>query len=62
MSKKKKFKMEDWADMVFGNLIYHKRRERITDERPIPKIIEQEVKTGVWNGGTTNKKKKEEKK
>jgi len=54
---KKKFKMEDWADMIYGNLINHKRRERITDESPIPKIIEQELK-GVWNGGTTNKKKK----
>lgn len=49
--------MEDWADMIYGNLINHKRRERITDESPIPKIIEQELK-GVWNGGTTNKKKK----
>lgn len=58
MSKKKsKFKMEDWADMIYGNLINRKRRERITDEGPIPKIIEQELK-GVWNGGTTNKKKK----
>jgi len=55
---KKKFKMEDWADMIFGNLTRHKKRKRITDKRPIPKIIKQEVKTGVWNGGKTNSKKK----
>tara|TARA_R110002012_G_scaffold310755_1_gene519234 strand:- start:157 stop:327 length:171 start_codon:yes stop_codon:yes gene_type:complete len=53
MAKNKTWGFDDYADMIFGC-----RRKRITDEGPIPKIIEQEVKTGVWNGGTTNKKKK----
>lgn len=57
MAKKKRWGFDDYADMIFGC-----RRKRITDKRPIPKIIEKEVKTGVWNGGTTNKKKREEKK
>jgi hypothetical protein len=56
MAKKKRWGFDDYADMIFGC-----KRKRITDERPIPKIIEQEVKTGVWNGGTTNKNKKKKK-
>lgn len=49
------FKMEDYADMIFGPLC---RRKKITDKRPIPKIIEKEVKTGIWNGGGKEEKKK----
>lgn len=55
---RKKFKMEDWANMIYGSLIYSKKSERITDERPIPDNIKSELK-GIWNGGTTNKNKEE---
>ena len=54
---KKNFKMEDYADMIFGSLTSSKKRERITDKLPIPEHLKGPLK-GIWNGGTTNKKKK----
>tara|TARA_S200002703_G_C3607605_1_gene186585 strand:- start:49 stop:198 length:150 start_codon:yes stop_codon:yes gene_type:complete len=47
MDKKKRFTLDDYADMIFG----------ITTKKKIPNNIKSEIK-GVWNGGTTNKKKK----